>query len=328
MRILKTALLTIAAGTIFAVIGPPIASGQEPPIDEDCFVGNGPPETVDGQPCRPPNPTHTASEKALIEAKVAKADAYAAFKRGEISKQQLDAVSQRFWELSGEEPVEPEENRIARGLGHDPTVSGSGTMSLMGDLASFYPFEQYYNWQCGPATAQSILWIKSSHTSSYAPDGSSITGDRLNDQWILGYSYYTDANNQGQTWWYPRRMAPTLNRWRTGFDTGFYITGAIASSGGDINNLTKSQTMGYIEDDIDFDYPVAQNVEYSTSTYLTNASFTPGTVWEHWDTVYGYFDSGGVRYVQIGQVWGSTLYYNVPWNTHWPAISNQHGIVW
>lgn len=327
MTLRKPTLVAIALAAIVTTIG--TAQADEPPIRDDCFVGNGAPHTPDGQPCRPSNPKHTASEKALIEAKTAKADAYQAFQRGEINEQQLEAAAQRFWSLSGEEAKRPEKNRISRALGNDPTAPTSeGSVALMGALANFWPFEQFYNWQCGPASAESILWYKGPHTSQYAIDGSTITANRQNDQWILGYSYYTDANNQGQTSWNPRKIAPTLNRWRVGTDQGFYITGAIASSGGDINNLTQSQTMGYIEDDIDYDYPVAENVEYSSSTYLPNTSFTPGTVWEHWDTVYGYYDYAGTRYVQIGQVWGSSRFYDVAWNTHWSAIVAQHGIVW
>lgn len=327
MTVLKTALVGLVAAATLAILGPS-ARAQEPPIRDDCYVGKGPAVTPDGQPCRPANPKHTPAETALIEAKTAKAEAYQAYQRGEINAQQLEAVSQRFWTLSGEKPVTPEKNRIARALGHDPTApQPTGSVGLAA-LASFWPFEQFYNWECGPATSQSILWYKGPHTSQYAVDGSTITADRQGDQWTLGYSYYTDANAQLQTWWNPRKIAPTLNRWRVNSDTGFYLTAAIGSSGGDSNNLTQTQAMGYIVDDIDFDYPVAENVEYSTATYLPNASFTPGTVWEHWDTVYGYFDSGGVRYVQIGQVWGSTRFYNVAWNTHWPAISNQNGIVW
>ena len=334
MTVLKTALGGLVAAATLAILGPS-AQAQEPPIRDDCYVGKGPAVTPDGQPCRPANPKHTPAETALIEAKTAKAEAYQAYQRGEINAQQLEAVSQRFWTLSGEKPVTPEKNRIARALGHDPTApQPTGSVGLMTALANFWPFEQFYDWQCGPATAESVLWYKGPHTSQYAVDGSTITADRQGDQWTLGYSYYTDANAPPQqTSWNPRKIAPTLNRWRVNSDTGFYLTGSVSSSGGDLNNLTKSDVMARITDDIDFDYPVAENVEYGGNSYrplqTTANPFLGPSNWQHWDTVYGYYDLSGTRYVQIGQVWGTTRFYDVPWDQHWTAIGNYgHGIVY
>ena len=271
----------------------------------------------------------------MITAKTQKAKAYELYKAGKISKAEFDREAAAFWSLSGERPIEPVVNRISRAIGQDPTFRTSpGQPSLSGQLANFWPFEQYYNWQCGPATSQSMLWYKGPHTSQYAVDGSTITGNRLNDQWILGYDYYTHANNgwpptyEQQTAWNPQVVDKTLNRWRVGFDNGFYITGSVSSSGGDVNNLSQSDVMTRFEDDIDFDYPVAENVEYGSNSYRPSAFPGPQN-WQHWDTVYGYYDAGGVRYVQIGQVWGSTRFYDVAWNTHWAAIGNYgHGIVY
>jgi hypothetical protein len=146
----------------------------------------------------------------------------------------------------------------------------------------------------------------------------------------MGYGYYTDANALSQTPWSPQVVDRTLNRWRNGTDSGFYITGSVSSSGGDINNLSQSDVMSRIEDDIDVDFPVVENIEYGDNSYRPAVGSFPGPdEWQHWDTIYGYFDSGGVRYVQIGQVWGATRFYNVAWNQHWSAINNYgHGIVW
>ncbi len=307
---------------------------DQAPVRGDCLVGKGPGISPDGTPCQPSVPTHTEAEQQLIDARSEKAAAYALYKAGKMSKADFDQIAAKVWSLSGESNVEPSINQISRNLGKDPSVGIAETATTLGQLSNYWPFEQYYNWQCGPASAQSILWYKGPHTSQYASDGSTITSDRLNDQWILGYDYYTHANNgwppayEQQTAWSPQILDQTLNRWRVGFDTGYYLTGSVASTGGDMNNFSQSDVMARIEDDIDFNYPLAENVGYGSNSYRPSAFPGPSN-WQHWDTVYGYYDSAGTRYVQIGQVWGATRFYDVAWNTHWSAIGNYgHGIVY
>ena len=68
--------------------------------------------------------------------------------------------------------------------------------------------------------------------------------------------------------------------------------------------------------------------------------FLKGVRYEHWDTLYGYVDSGGIEYAKVGQVYGASLfgdgtpqgqyqqYQDIPWNTQWLAIGSWNGIVW
>jgi hypothetical protein len=67
-------------------------------------------------------------------------------------------------------------------------------------------------------------------------------------------------------------------------------------------------------------HPIAENVLYSSSTYLP-PGFPSGTYY-HWDVIFG--DNSSF------QAYGSprTAYYWEPWANQWSAIAANHGIVW
>jgi len=279
-----------------------------------------------GKPCVPRVGT-TPQQAELIEAKENFARVYASYSPGDASTQDVNSAKARLEALTGDSLPFPSPNRIA-----EPPEG-----SALAGLSNYWPFQQKDGDYCGPATAQSMLWYLGNINSQYAPGGESLTGNIFDDQWALGRSYYLDTNNDLQTAWHDGTFVfrKTLNRWRIGSDTGFYIQSSVSGVPGEGTTLTESGALNNIKSDIDMGYPVAQNVIYNSETYWP-PDFPQSGTFKHWDNVYGHFVSGS-QYVQIAQVYPAypssrpNMFYNRLWSGNggaWDAINNWYGIAW
>jgi hypothetical protein len=98
------------------------------------------------------------------------------------------------------------------------------------------------------------------------------------------------------------------------------------------SSMTQAIEYSDISYDTDRQFPVVENVLYNSSSYYPSG-FNPGLQYQHFDTLSGHFDVGGVSYVEQGQVYGSPGYTYVAYQTftlatQWSAVAQWHGIVW
>jgi hypothetical protein len=241
----------------------------------------------------------------VILAKQAAEDAYAAFKAGTGSQQQLDAAESRLYAVTGE-PVPPKSQ-------------GLSTFAAILGLTSFAQTTSYY---CGPATAMDILWYLGPHRS-YAFDTTTgaydwIVGTPATDQHILANAFWLATDQYGGTNWGNAYMPFTLNSWRA---SAWYV-------GANSSGLTSVSAWQKIDADMNVAHPVAENVLYGPSTY-SPPGFTSGITYLHWDVIHG--DNTSFQ-VKIAQPWpqgtGYGNDYYEPWGIQFPAIAANHGIVY
>jgi hypothetical protein len=271
-------------------------------------------------PCRRP--------ASLIAAKVAASEIYDAYLRGKASLNDVRVADRRVSQFAKAPIPDPQPNFLARENGTDPSSEGGFNPD------GFTVARQINDSYCGPATAASILWyfgrkderfrtaaILDSHTNEHdVLIGADRDQDLLaNDFWLATIAF--DGTNWGE-----RHMPFTLNAWR---GDSFYSEHATPYLEG---NLDKDRFIKAVRYDVDRGFPVAENARYNGSTYYP-AGFLPGIDFQHWDTVYGYFDRDGTTYIQQGQVYGTPgldylPYQNIPLDTHWTALEQWHGIVW
>lgn len=193
----------------------------------------------------------------------------------------------------------------------------------------FFPYRQINEYYCGPATVQSILAFlgpEVSATKNHWGVHDRLTGDPHIDQPMLASDFWLATDKYHGTMWGDAYIPFTLNAWR---GTDWYVASGTPRVGG---NLTKEMALAAIKFDTDRGYPIAENVLYSPQTYYP-AGFWPGVTYMHWDTVYGHYEENGQQMVQIGQTYGGPglpyeRYQSVPWDVHWPAIGEWHGIIW
>ena len=101
-----------------------------------------------------------------------------------------------------------------------------------------------------------------------------------------------------------------------------------------LNLVSKQRTQGQIADAMEITPATVKSHNPNPQGFLKDVRY------EHWDTLYGYVDSGGIEYAKVGQVYGASLfgdgtpqgqyqqYQDIPWNTQWLAIGSWNGIVW
>jgi hypothetical protein len=249
-----------------------------------------------------------ATSADIAAAKTNVADLYAGVLAGTHSKDDLAKAEAVLEAMVGEDIKDP--------VGKDQLA------------ANYSPFRQVTDYYCGPATVQSILWALG-HRDEGAVNNPSqakgMTGRGDVDQRLLAGSYHLRTELGGGTDW-GSIVPETINYWR---GTKWYQPFATANAGG---TLHKDQAWRDIVYAIDHGYPVAANVRLGADTLLPQG-FNPGMTYYHWETIMGYFEKDGVKYVKVGQVYGAgNLEYDplqeIPWDQYWPAIGSHFGIVW
>lgn len=252
-------------------------------------------------------PPATAAE--IVAAKTRVANLYAAVQAGTGSSSELRRAEAELTAMTGERIV--------------PVVTG-GRNRL---ARNFAPFRQVTDYYCGPATVQSILWFLGVRDEARAANAGVADGvtDRAGpDQQQLATDRWLGADAAEGTSW-GDAVPDAINAWR---GTRWYAAFGTPNVDG---TLDKEQAMRDIVYAIDHGYPVATNVLLSDTTFIP-AGFSEGREYEHWETIVGYFDRDGARYVKVGQVYGEGDAYDplqeIPWDEYWPAIENWYGIVW
>lgn len=261
------------------------------------------PARADGEPS-------ASAPAGIAEAKTRLANVYDAYLRGDAGSAELGAAEREVAQLTGEKI---------------PAVASMGRTKL---AANFAPMRQVTSFYCGPATVQSILWylgVRDEAAIHHPETATGMTGRGDVDQKLLAGSSWLNTGPEDGTSW--GEVVPrTINAWR---GTNWYAAFGTENVGG---TLTKDQALRDIVYAIDHGYPVAANVLLSESTVLPTG-FYPGYDYDHWETIVGYFDRGGERYVKIGQVYGADgLTYDplheIRWDDYWLAIDARYGIVW
>ncbi len=252
----------------------------------------------------------SASVADIVKAKTNVADLYAGYLAGTTSYKDLTTAELALERMTGED---------IKG----PAFEGKQRLA-----ANYAPFRQVTSYYCGPATVQSILWYlgvrdEAGASNPAAAKGMTGRGD-LDQRLLAGRSHLRTESGHGTDW--GGIVPDTINKWR---GTRWYQPFATANAGG---TLHKDQAWRNIVYAIDHGYPVAANVLLSSSTVLPTG-FNPGMNYQHWETIVGYFEKDGVKYVKVGQVYGAgNLEYDplqeIPWDTYWPAIGNHFGMVW
>ena len=244
------------------------------------------------------------STQEIMGAKAHVADVYDAYLHGRADQAELRAAEDHVSDLTGERVETTGGNRRS-------------------DLPGYEPFRQITPSYCGPATVQSMLHFLS--RSKPGPKDAMLANGPGPDQQVLARDEWLVTNALDGTSW-GETVPSTLNAWR---GTRWYAAFGTPNAGGE---LTKDQAMRQIQYAIDHGYPVAANVIYGPSTY-TPAGFSPGTTYMHWESIIGYLDRDGERYIRLGESYGSPGHEYVPiqeirWDDYWPAIGSWYGLVW
>lgn len=259
----------------------------------------------------PPRPglREAASIEEIAVAKTEVADLYAGVQAGTVRSSELRAAEWRLSLLTGEAI---------------PSPRSGGRERLQRDFA---PFRQVTDYYCGPATVQSILWflgVRDEAGTAAPARATGMTGRPDVDQPELATDSWLGTEAAEGTAW-GEAVPDALNRWR---GTRWYAAFGTPNANG---TLHKEQAMRDIVYAIDHGYPVAANVLLSDATLIPDG-FSEGSVYTHWETIVGYFDRDGTRYVKIGQVYGEGAGYDplheIAWDEYWPAIESWYGIVW
>lgn len=200
------------------------------------------------------------------------------------------------------------------------TSATTGGVSPLTATLSVPSYAQYTSYYCGPATAEDILGYLGPSTSqtydTVTGAYDSMTGTISHDQPILANNFWLWTDTNGGTNWGDPYMPLTLNNWRG----SFWYQGTQSSS------LNESQAWIDVDSDMNLSHPIAENVLYSSSTYLP-PGFPSGQNYYHWDVIFG--DDSSFQ-AGIAQPYGNprTAYYWEPWANQWSAIAANHGIVW
>jgi hypothetical protein len=269
------------------------------------FAGLGPSGAAEAE-----TPTVAASTADIVAAKTNVADLYAGYLAGSISYADLFKAEEALSAMTGED------------------LKGPVFGSKRNLEANYSPFRQVTNYYCGPATVQSILWFLGSRDEDAVDNPASATGMTGRgdvDQRLLASGANLRTESGGGTDW-GSIVPDTINKWR---GTRWYAAFATPNAGGPLH---KDQAWRDIQYAIDHGYPVAANVRLGSDTLLPQG-FNPGMTYYHWETIVGYFEKDGVKYVKVGQVYAAgNLEYDplqeIPWDTYWPAIGSHFGIVW
>jgi hypothetical protein len=251
-----------------------------------------------------------ASAADIVRAKTNVADMYSGYLAGTITAADLDKAERMLEIMTGE------------------TIKDATAENKAALAANYSPFRQVTDYYCGPATVQSILWalgVRDEAGIANPAAAKGMTGRGDVDQRLLASGTHLRTENGGGTDW-GAIVPDTINNWR---GTRWYQAFGTAKAGG---ALHKDQAWRDIVYAIDHGYPVAANVALSSNTVLPTG-FNPGMTYYHWETIAGYFEKDGVKYVKVGQVYGaSNLEYDplqeIPWDTYWPAVGTHFGIVW
>jgi hypothetical protein len=250
----------------------------------------------------------TAAEETVADIAIAKTDVanlYDGYLRGEVPLLDLRRAEQNLSRLTG------------------TNVSTSITNRRFELSRPYRQFEQTTSYYCGPTTVQGMLWYVKGDTPG--PEGARLTGRAEDDQRLLASNRWLGTERAEGTDW-GNIVPDTMNQW---LGNRWYAAFATASGGG---NLTKDQAMRDIQYAIDHDRPVAANVMYSPGTWYP-AGFSAGYTYLHWETVIGYFDRDGRRFIRLGESYGGSSGEYVPvqevaWDDYWPTIGQWSGIVW
>ena len=325
-------LTTVFAASLWAFAGVASADtgGAVYPVNGVCPTGKGGIQLtlVSGQ-CIDNTPL-SAEQRTILSAKEKAVGAYNGVLTGTGTQKASTDADAELAKLTGEAPRPVTHGAMVPAPSAAAVRPGGGPQPDGANLeAYYYPFRQINGYYCGPATVQSMLWFLGP-TTSVAYDTTSGAYDTINastshDQPIFANTYWLATDQNNGTNWGSQYLPFTLNGWR---NIPWYYQAAVPNIGG---TLTQSSALYDIQYDTDRNYPVAENVLYGSASF--NPPGFAGTSYYHWDTVYGYFTSGGIQYVEIGQVYGDTTatyqqFYNEPWNTQWLAIQANHGLVW
>ncbi|MGH2610238.1 MAG: hypothetical protein ACRDHF_14245 [Tepidiformaceae bacterium] len=261
-------------------------------------------------PAEADTPTVAASTADIVAAKTNVADLYAGYLAGTHSLDALTTAEAALEAMTGED-IKP--------------VTDGGKARLE---AHYSPFRQVTDYYCGPATVQSILWalgVRDEDAVNTPAAATGMTGRGDVDQRLLANGGNLRTEGGGGTDW-GSIVPDTINKWR---GTRWYAPFATPKAGG---TLHQDQAWRDIQYAVDHGYPVAANVRLGSDT-LFPQGFNQGMTYYHWETIAGYFEKDGVKYVKVGQVYAAgNLEYDplqeIPWDTYWPAIGTHFGIVW
>jgi hypothetical protein len=243
--------------------------------------------------------------------------------------EELDRLVAEWRRLTGENNQYPS---LTHNTFSDP--GGGGAATFAGTLPVTV-YEQINSYYCGPATTQTILRYLGPQTSqtydTYYGGYPTLNGSGAHDQPILATHFWLATETYNGTPWGSPYVPWSLNNWR---GTPAYSGSAGPGLGG---SMTKSDAWGYIDFDMTYGYPIAENIKYDDTLSYIPSGFNPNVTFTHWDVVKGnLIDTVPYphqTWVYIGQVYHSPGYSYYPnqwvmWDTHWKAIEIHHGIVW
>jgi hypothetical protein len=310
-RLAKLIIVAIAVcGSIVA------ASATSTAAEPACPVGKFDHQLKwDGQSCIDPTAL-SAKDQDVLDAKSAAAKTYSAYLGGASTSNAVTAADAAVQAKSGATLVTP---KSANSIAPD-------------SLSGYTPTQQINSYYCGPASAMSLLYyFGTQRNSAYMTSATydtvtgvydQMNGDRYHDQPMFANYFWLATDNYGYTPWGDAYMPFTLRAWR---GDSYYQQLPTSS-------MTQAIEYSDISYDTDRQFPVVENVLYNSSSYYPSG-FNPGLQYQHFDTLSGHFDVGGVSYVEQGQVYGSPGYTYVAYQTftlatQWSAVAQWHGIVW
>jgi hypothetical protein len=165
---------------------------------------------------------------------------------------------------------------------------------------------------CGPASA----WVALKWLSA----GNSYSGNLTLNQTNLGSSSWLNTNNpngtgRGSNWTH------TLNSWKDGTDSGWYIVANFGASASATDVASKFAT------DIDLDYVPVMNVYMTPSRGLLPGWQSYTEVW-HYVPGRGYSQYGDyLDYIEVFQPVGLGPKYNIT-KEFFAAIVSSYGMIW
>lgn len=310
-RLAKLVVVAVAVcGSIW------IASATSLAAEPTCPVGKlGHQLTWDGHTCVDPTPLG-AKDQAVLDAKSTAAKTYTSYLNGASSAEAVAAADADVQEKSGATLAAP---KAANTIAPD-------------SLSGYTPTQQINGYYCGPASAMSLLYyFGTQRNSAYMTSATydtvtgtydHMSGDRYHDQPIFANHFWLATDTYGYTPWGDAYMPFTLRAWR---GDSYYQQLATSS-------MTQATEYSDISYDTDHQFPVVENVLYNGSSYWPSG-FNQTLSYEHFDTLSGHFDVGGVSYVEQGQVYASPGYTYVAYQTfnlatQWSAVAQWYGIVW
>lgn len=322
MRVSRSRLLVLA---LLALISLSVAStapafagqgGEQTPARRpDGFVGDNGAHNPDGSKIIPRGRPMSAQEQRIAAQKIALAEQHALVRRGRLApqvyQQQYIGLLQQIGERGAAQSARVASTAIA------PMATYSSKYLSLGQVAQ----EKYY--YCGPASAYAILaalgYTRSSNNETLS-QATLATDKYLETEKWTGTPWYVSSADQP----YPQ----TLNYWRTGSYSGFYILSSSSFSAATF----KSQFTA----DIDGNWPVGGNAwEVAGSQNPHLVGHPTNTDIYHWIAIYGYSNSGDtVAYADsvhnatsISWYAGVPAYSSIATSTM-STILNGRGYVW